>query len=274
MTEEVKVTMPDGVEEGDDHAPEATPPSETPQFTEVELEAMKHGWKPESEFVAKNGRKWKSAERFMEDKPLYDKIDEQHKLIKRTEKQVDIMRQHYERVEQDAFERAVAELKAQRKQALEEGDLVRAEEIRDELQEKQAKAPRPQVAQPDPTVAPAMQEWRGRNEWYEKDEDMTAFADGLGNKLLAKGLQPTEILEAVEKKVREAFPQKFVKTNPNRATAPRVEGGSKKSSASSASDTSFMTAEEVKFMEGMLRAGVPITREEYIRDMKKSKGVK
>jgi hypothetical protein len=266
MPDEIKMTLPEGSEpEPQDQTPDA------PEFTEVELEAMKLGWKPESEFVAKPGRKWKTAERFLEDKPLFDKIDEQHKHAKKLEKQVDLLREHYEKVEKAAFDRALAELKAERKQALEEGDLVRAEEIRDEIDERKQQAPKVQPVQPDPEVGNAMAEWRERNDWYEKDEDMTAFADGLGNKLLKEGKNPVDILEVVEKKIKVAFPHKF--RNPNRDSAPRVEGNTKKGK-SGGGDESFMSPEEIRFMETFLKSGAPITREEYIRDMKKVKGVK
>lgn len=267
---ELKITMPEGTEEEKVESQEAD--DQTPEYTEIELEAMKHGWKPESEFQAKNGRKWKTAEKFMEDKPLYDKIDEQHRVNKRLERQVELLREHYEKVEKAAFDRAVKELKDLRRQALEEGDLVRAEEIRDEIAERQANAPKPEPIQP----VVDMDAWKEKNSWYEQDEDMTAFADGLGNRLLKQGKTPQEILEKVEEKVREAFPHKFEpKRNPNRETAPRVEStGSKKVSGKSATDTSFMTAEEIKFMDTFLKSGAPITREEYIRDMKKVKGVK
>ena len=233
---------------------------------------MKLGWKPESEFTPRPGRKWKTAEKFLEDKPLYDKIDEQHKVIKKLERSTDMLRSHYEKVEKAAYDRALAELKAERKTALEEGDLVRAEEIRDQIEETKQAAPRPQAPLPDPEISSAMDEWKGRNNWYEKDEDMTAFADGLGNKLLKSGKSAKEILETVEEKVRTAFPQKF--RNPNRDTAPRVEGGSKKGRSTGGDETSFMSADEIRLMDSMLKSGVPITREEYIRDMKKVKGVK
>lgn len=269
---DVKVTLPEGVEE-EKPAQDVQEQQDAPEYTETELEAMKFGWKPESEFTPKAGRKWKTAEKFLEDKPLYDKIDEQHKTIKRLERAQDQFRSHYEKVEKAAYDKAMADLTAQRKQALEEGDLVRAEEIRDEIDVRRQQAPRPQPQQDAEENKAAMAEWKSRNDWYEKDEDMTAFADGIGNKLLAKGMDPKEILVKVEEKVRETFANKF--RNPNRASAPRVEGSSKKgNSGSSASDTSFMSPEEVRFMEGFLKSGAPITREEYIRDMKKVKGVK
>jgi hypothetical protein len=267
MSEDIKITMPEGV----DPEKKEDPQSEAPEYTEIEQEAIKHGWRPETEFEARPGKQWKTAEKFMADKPLYDKIDEQHKTIKKLERATDMLRSHYEKVEKAAYDRAVAELKAERKQALEEGDLVRAEDLRDQIEEKKAEAPKAEPKTADPQTNQELVSWKQRNDWYEKDEDMTAFADGLGNKLLAQGVNPTEILETVEKKVKGAFPQKF--RNPNRDSAPRVEGGSsKKGKSGEALD--WLSSEETAFMERFLKSGAPITREEYLRDLKKVKGVK
>jgi len=268
MPDEIQMTLPEGSEPVQ---PDVVETQSEPEYSEAEQEAMKLGWKPESEFTPRPGRKWKTAEKFLEDKPLYDKIDEQHKVIKKLERSTDMLRSHYEKVEKAAYDRALAELKAERKTALEEGDLVRAEEIRDEIDERKQAAPKPQPVEPDPVIGPALDAWKEKNDWYEKDEDMTAYADGLGNKLLKQGKDAKEILVTVEAKVRTAFPHKF--RNPNRDSAPRVEGNSKKGK-SGGDSLDWMSAEEVRIMESFLKSGAPINREEYIRDMKKVKGVK
>jgi hypothetical protein len=267
---DLEMTLPEGSEPV---APEPTQAPAPVEYSEVEQEAMTLGWKPESEFEGKPGKKWKSAEKFMEDKPLYDKIDEQHREIKKLKQGLDAFGKHYNKLEQAAYERAMKEMKADRLTALEEGDLVRAEAIRDEMELKKAEATtRPVV---DTSVNPVerqqeMDSWRRSNDWYEKDEDMTAYADGVGNKLLRSGKDPSEILVEVARKTRAAFPHKF--RNPNKESAPRVESGSGKRS-SGGSDTAGMTATEIQIMESLIRSGAPITREGYIKDLKKAKGV-
>lgn len=266
MTEEVKITVPEGTE-----ADKGTESQQSePQYTETEQEAMKNGWRPEAEFDASKGKKWKSAEQFMELKPLFDKIDEQHKEIKSTKRALQDFGRHYERVEKAAYDRAIKELQAAKRTALEEGDLVKADEISEEIIEKrveQQKVKAVEVPQTDNSAALAS--WKQRNEWYQADEDMTVFADGLGNKLLAQGKDPTDILVEVERKTKVAFPHKF--RNPNRDSAPRVEGGSNKKSNSRGAD--FMSAEETRIMESLLKSGAPITREDFIKDLKKAKGL-
>jgi hypothetical protein len=268
MADEIEMTLPEGSEP---EAPQEPQAPAAPEYSEVEQEAMALGWKPESEFDGKPGKKFKSAEKFLEDKPLYDKIDEQHREIKKLKQGLDAFGKHYNKLEQAAYERAMKEMKADRLTALEEGDLVRAEQIRDEMDAKKAEATtRPTIDAVDPVERQQeMNSWRKSNDWYEKDEDMTAFADGLGNKLLRSGKDPSEILAEVARKTRAAFPHKF--RNPNKESAPRVESGSGKKS-SGGSDTAGLTATEIQIMESLIRSGAPITREGYIKDLKKAKG--
>jgi len=270
MTEELKMTLPEGVELAPESPEEPQGEPAAPEFSEVEQEAMTHGWKPESEFESKTGKKWKTAEQFMELKPLYDKIDEQHREVKNLKKGMEAFGKHYNKMEQAAYDRAMNDLKSQRKTALEEGDLVLAEEIRDTMDLKKREATLAPIVEPQEDRTAEMNSWKQRNDWYEKDEDMTAYADGVGNKLLRSGKDPTDILAEVSKRTRAAFPAKF--RNPNKDTAPRVESGSGGRNRGG-SETAGLTAQEIQIMEQLIRSGAPITREAYIRDLKKSKGV-
>jgi hypothetical protein len=271
MTEELKMSLPEGVELAPESPEEPQGEPAAPELSEVEQEAMTHGWKPESEFESKTGKKWKTAEQFMELKPLYDKIDEQHREVKNLKKGLEAFGKHYNKMEQATYERAMTDLKSQRKTALEEGDLVLAEDIRDQMEFKKREATlAPVVEAPQEDRTAEMNSWKQRNDWYEKDEDMTAYADGVGNKLLRSGKDPTDILAEVSKRTRAAFPHKF--RNPNKDTAPKVESGSSGRNRGG-SETSGLTAGEIQIMEQLIRSGAPITREAYIKDLKKSKGV-
>lgn len=268
MADEITMTMPEGVEPV---APQEQAPVPV-EYSEVEQEAMSHGWKPEAEFDSKSGKEWRTAKEFMALKPLYDKIDEQHKEVKNLKRGMEAFGKHYNKVEQAAYERAMNDLKAKRTAALEEGDLVRAEEIRDEMDDKKREATqRPVIEVPVEDRTAEMNSWKKTNSWYEQDEDMTAYADGVGNKLLRSGKDPSEILAEVARKTRAAFPHKF--RNPNKESAPRVESGSGGKNRGG-SDTAFMSASDIQIMESLIKSGAPITREVYINDLKKAKGIK
>lgn len=247
---------------------ETTPP----QLSEVEQTALEHGWKPEEEFKAdpaNEGKKWRTAEDFMDRKSLFDKIDSYHRKVKDLEKGMNALAQHNSKIEQSAYERALRELRNERKAALEEGDLVKAEEIRDRIDEikEQTKQPAPTAVQP---TNPVFDAWVAKNQWYTEDRKMQAFADGLANQLIAEGIRnPQEIFAAVEREVRDTFPTKF--RNPRKDTAPSLDVSGKKAPAS---EGFKLTPTEEKIMNDMIRAGAPISKEEYIKQIKESRGVK
>lgn len=250
-------------------APEGqpTPPEPNP----VEVQAMELGWRPEEEFKAdpKNeGKKWRSAEEFMDRKSLFDRIETGNHEVKQLKKTVQQLAEHNAKIEKIAYEKALAKLKEERKAALADNDLVRAEEIRDEMDEVKDKM---QTVRPVPVAdepPPALVEFKQRNTWYQRDDVMTNYADGLGNKLLAEGKSPEVILKTVEAKVREAFPEKF--RNPNRESAPEMVTSSKRAESTRGFQ---MTEQEEKIMKNFVAQGI-MTRDQYIKDLKALRGDK
>jgi protein-arginine kinase activator protein McsA len=242
------------------------------QLSEVEIQAMELGWKPKEDFEAEEknaGKKWRPAEEFIERKSFFDKIESQNHKIKTLEKGLQALGQHYTNVEKAAFRKALDTLKEQRKEALENQDLVKAEEIRDEMDEIKEKinstAP-PVIPQGPP---PALVEWKQKNTWYQTDDRMTRYADRIGKDLFEQGVSPDEILKEIEKEVRETFPEKFriMNRNPNKDAAPEVVPSGKK--AGSSGSTGFrLPAEHERILNNMIRSGAPITREQYIKDLK------
>lgn len=262
---EINMPLPEGVEpepQNEEIAPEPSP---------VELEARAHGWRPEEEFKAEpknSGKKWRTAEDFMDRKSLFDKIDSIHQENKTLKKGITNLSTHYQNVEKAAYEKALADLKRERLQALEDSDLVRAETLRDEMDDVREKmnAVRPPVTITEPPAE--LVAWKQENDWYQRDDVMTTYADGLGQKLLAEGKAPSTILKEVEKKVRENFPEKF--RNPNKDLAPEVVSSGKRVQAQTGGFR--LTADEERILTTMIKAGAPITREDYIKDLKALRG--
>lgn len=243
---------------------------EAPQTNPVEDEARAHGWRPKEEFEAdeKNaGKKWRTADDFMDRKSLFDKIDAVTTDNRNLKKGIQTLAEHNAKVEEAAYKRALESLKAERKQALEDADLVRAEEIRDEIDEVKEKIVQVKNVQPVvPEAPPALVEWKAQNQWYQKDEVMTVYADAVGVRLHQNGMPPELVLKEVERRVRENFPDRF--RNPNKDVAPKVEVGGKRSGGSGFR----LTEDEERAMNAMIRAGAPITRDKYIEDLKKLRG--
>lgn len=249
----------------------AEPQTPEPQVNEVELQAQELGWKPEEDFKAdpKNeGKKWRPAEEFMDRKSLFDKIDSYHRKVKDLEKGIGALSEHNKKIEKTAYERALRELKQEKRAALEEGDLVKADELNeriDEIKQEVKNVPAP-VAEPR---NPAFDVWVTKNQWYNENKKMRAFADGYAQQLVADGItNPAEIFAEVEKEVKDTFPVTF--RNPRKDTAPSLDTSDRKvSTKKSAVDQ--LTPEERNIMKTMLRAGAGISEEEYANQVLKSR---
>tara|TARA_R110000787_G_scaffold147633_1_gene261430 strand:- start:13 stop:963 length:951 start_codon:yes stop_codon:yes gene_type:complete len=129
--------------------------------------------------------------------------------------------------------RVTAELdkaKSAFKVAYEAGDpdaLLDAQEKLNSLQGEKMRydnyKPQPQRAEPAPQAqyqAPAPQpprpdnramDWASKNEWFEKDPEMTGYAYGLHEKLVKSGIDPRteEYYKEIDNAVRRVFPDKF-----------------------------------------------------------------
>jgi hypothetical protein len=255
----------------DTGTPEGTEASE---LSLVEQQALEHGWQTEENFKAdpKNeGKKWRPAEDFMDRQSLFDKIESQNKQIRDLKKGVDSLTKHNLTIEQATYERARKELQAERKKALDDGDLVKAEELRDridEVKEKQLEAK--QTPQSTGEVEhPSFTQFKQANSWYNKDVKLTAWADGFGALLARQGKSADEVLAEVHKVAREEFPEKFTNRNPNKDGAPSVGAGRQ---TRAAADGFKLTEDERRVMQNMIRAGVKLTESEYTAQLKKAKG--
>lgn len=244
--------------------------TEVVQHTEIEVEAMNHGWRPKEDFDANEanaGKKWRTAEEFMDRKSLFDKIDSQHREIKDLKRGLTGLAEHNAKIEKSAYDRALSDLRAERKIALEEGNLVRAEEIRDQIDDIKDQKEAVQVQPVVTDLPPEVLQWREQNSWYERDLTLTSFADGLGQRLIRRGMAPAEVMAEVTRQVRENFPEKF--RNPNKDNAPKMEAGTRRTPKQ---DSFRLNPEEERVMRTLIRAGAPIKEDEYIAQIKKLRG--
>jgi len=248
---------------------------ETVELTEVEEQALENGWQTEDDFKAdkkNSGKKWRPAEEFMDRKSLFDKIEEQHKQIRDLKKGVESLTKHNQNIEQSTYDRARKELQAEREKALDDGDIAKAEKLRDridEVKEQQKQAAPTTGVQQAGVELPEFTQFKQANPWYLKNVKMTAWADGMGVMLHRQGHGPEEVLRQVSQLAREEFPEQFNKRNPNKDDAPDV-GKGKQSRATP--DGFRLTDQESEVMKKMIRAGAKITEADYIAQIKRSKG--
>lgn len=240
-----------------------------PEFTDIEHRAMDMGWRPKEEF---NGSEddFIDAKEFVRRKPLFEKIEAQGKQLKNAIKTLEAFKLHYGKVQETEYQRALTTLKSERKLALENGDGEKFEQLDDEIKEVEKHAEEVRAVATTPVESsgedhPTFQSWKQRNGWYSNDEDMRAYADGLGTRLQQKGMAPEDVLSEVEKKVKEVFPTKF--TNQNKRQAPNVNSSTERPSRN-ANELVSMSSTEKAIMDQLVSSGT-ITKEAYLADFKK-----
>lgn len=265
MTEETKddvLETPEGTD-----APEPTPQDP------IEEAARAAGWLPKEEYEG-DPAKWVSAEVFNARTPLFEKIEQLTRQIKNLDANNKAVVEHYNKVAKTEYDRALKDLKAQKRQALADGDLVAAEDIQDQIQEVQdhQKSSPPVTPIENTQVRPEFAAWVQKNNWYVHDPELRAVADGLGLRFSQEGKSFDEMLSLVGSHIRKVFPEKF--RNPNKQTASAVEGkGSTSKTARSPSIEDGMSKEEKRIMYRVMETA-GISKETYLKDYAAINGIK
>lgn len=245
------------------------------EYSDVEKRALEQGWVPEEDFQGTG--KWRSAEEFLDRGELFSKIDDISRRNKSLESALTETRKHLKKVRETEYNRALASLKAAKKDALDVGDSERVIEIDEQIASTKQEAAQELQKMDQPAPVPAAKDpvfviWENKNPWYNQDRAMKVYADSIGEELVLKhGMNnPRELLQEIERRVKKEFAHKF--ENPNRAKPGAVEGVGSKGNGGRASSTFQLTAEETQVMNKLVRHGV-MTKEEYIADIKASRGV-
>lgn len=244
-----------GVEIVDDTPPQdrnKKPLNKNPEPTEEELEAYSEGVKKRINEL----RHGYHDERRAKEAAIREK-EELAELAEKLLKEKKEWQQRYVAGEEFAVgqfkEKAVITLEAAKKQykdAFEAGDveaMAAAQERMMEaaLEKKKYEDWRPQqlqtdenyetiqsvkqTAQPKPQVDPRAATWAEDNKWFGQDEEMTAFAYGVHDKLVKAGidprLEPDLYYRKIDERVREVFPDKFEDVKPQKQKPATVVAG-------------------------------------------------
>lgn len=194
-----------------EEAPTETPTTEpTDQLTAAEQEAMEKGWNPEGV----EGKRNLSAEEFLDRESFFDEIHKLKREVRTQKEMVDALKQHNSQVSEKAYEKAVRDLKAQKRVAASNEDLSaviqideQIEELRDAKAQQEAQAPAPAQSYSQEDWGDAFEAFRRNNEWYTKDRVKTAFADSIG--VQYANTNPTATPEAVYKYVASEVRKEF-----------------------------------------------------------------
>lgn len=233
--------------EGDKGNGEATPDP-------AEASARTQGWKPKDEFTGDPGM-WVDAKEFVGRAPLFEKIKGQSKDLKELKKTVDAMAKHFTVNVNAAVNAKISALRAEKKEAIEGGDVAKVEAIEKQIDD--AKATKADIPTA-PEVAPEVMDWVKANPWYTKDQDLHDFALAYNDSYLKRN--PGDIegsLKATATATKRAFPEKFSEDKKAQAGSPAgaVEGGTAPARGSSKFTVSRLTSDQKLAHDQYIKAG-------------------
>jgi len=236
-------------------------------------EAKRQGWVPQEEYDGP-ADKWVDAETFVKKgKEINAILRKDNEFLKREIAEMKSTMMEFKKFSADnekrAYDRALAELREQKKMAVSQGDgdkLLEVDDAIEELKEQRAKEAQ-ETKQATNQIDPSFVEWNDDNKWFGKDPELTEEANLIGETL--KRRQPTligrDFLDEVAKRVKKMYPEKF--TNANRAKPSPVEGTTGNKSSAKTGKYSFNDLPPeakqacLKFEKQKL-----LTREEYVKD--------
>jgi hypothetical protein len=263
MSDEESVVVPPEIKE-------EVASQETVQVSEAESIALEQGWVPKDQWKG-NPDDWRPAKEFNDRGELFTRIKSQSKELSELRQAMTFLTEQQRKQFDAGYQQAVLSLKSARNAALEEGDMIKAQQITDKLDEvkDQHRAtqvnPRPVVA-PEPT--PAFKAWFNTNNWYTKDKVLTKYADAVGFEFKNENPECTEaeMLAHVSKNIRKEFPNRF---QPKGPPSPDGEGrnGAKSTEPSNSAFKSVengMTEEQRTIMKTILKS-TGMTKEQYFK---------
>ncbi len=193
---------------------------------------------------AQDDPKWKSPEEFLDfgerlnpilrenNKRLEAQLKARDEQIARIQVEVTKFAKVHEETAKAAYAKALVELKAEKAQALEQGNYEEVVEIDEKIADTRAAEKAPQVQQQKVNEVPTeiqetYQAWEKENKWLS-DAELNAYAKAEGEILVAGGFDATgnnfkPFLDKVAERVKERHPEKF--ENDNRRNASMVDGG-------------------------------------------------
>lgn len=245
---------------------------EEPEVNEYEDRAKTMGWVPKEEFRGDEAR-WTDAESFVKTaesrlpvmKENYNRLETKYNQQAEEIKKLKDYQSHMGKVQ---YERAMSDLQAKQKEAVENADAESFEQIEKQKQELQSDySPKEST----PQVMPEVAEWKAKNAWFDTNPQLQKEALAIEQQILAQESldmmddplkQPMTVgqrLDEVTNVIREKYAKKRPtppKTADTRQTSPKTK--LKKSWGD-------IAPEHKAAAEAQVKAGI-VTKDEYIKD--------
>ncbi len=113
---------------------------------------------------------------------LRERTESLTKKVVGLERTIRQLTQHYSQAEQRSYERALARLKREMREAVRVGDEDAFDAAEKKMEVVQSNMPKAPVETQTPTEKdPAFIEWKSKNNWFGVDEEMTELAVAIGD---------------------------------------------------------------------------------------------
>lgn len=259
-----------------DNVVEKDIPPQEDSIEDVE-KASKLGWKPKEEWHGSE-TEWRSASEFLrrgEEIGAFMKRDLQALRSQNMtlQGQLQEMRQTMEefrefsaKAESRAYEKALKDLKAERRSALREGDHERVAELEEQLEELQPPT-KQAVRPPAPKVDPDFLQWRAENSWFGdgpgSDLVATSLAEALASVVAREnpGLVGRAFYDRVKERVMQEVPERFGVRQPGVTGGNR--GGTSAPKRGNGRSFNDLPADAQTQCDKFVKQGFVKSREEY-----------
>jgi hypothetical protein len=242
---------------------------EVAEPTESEAKARRQGWRPKDEYRGPED-KWVDADAFLkrsdEELPVMrERLKKQDRDLADLKGTVAKFAEHHAKVEKIAYERAMAEVKKQRREALAIGDADGFEQAEERLAELKEVKPAATQKEAAAEVAPEVKAWVEKNTWFDPKTTMGKYAMAAHDEIMRDNpdMPITEQLDAVAKEVKQRFPEKFA--NAKRSAPPAVEGATTVASGKGSKSYANLPAEAKAACDKFLKQGLIKSKEDYLK---------
>lgn len=209
---EIEPIQEEGDGEGEEH-----------QVSEVEEQAREDGWVPKDEWQG-DPEKWVEAKEFVQRGELFGRIKKLNNFNKSLQQEVEEMKEalrelgnHNKKIAEQERKKALKELKAARREALQEDDFDTVDEIEERMDELKAVeiVEDDEPKQEQQRTHPAVDAWVEENPWYTSDPVLQGATNAIVQSLLSEDPtlenDPEELLTQAAKLVKKEMPHKFQK---------------------------------------------------------------
>lgn len=187
-----------------------------------EVEARSGGWVPEPDGVSEEKRV--DAKTFVERGEkiagvMKSKVERlESKIDELSKGNADFQKYHQQTLEKEKkkSQERIAQLESERAEAITEGDGTRFTKVDKELTELRSESKEEMQK-----LNPLAEKWVEENAWYNSNQKLSAFADGIAEKVIAEGYTGKAYFNELTRRTKETFPEEF--KNPARSNASSVE---------------------------------------------------